>query len=163
MLNQNHTEKQFENKVRVRVCGILKENDRILLLKHDRIGPAGHLWSPPGGGVDFGESLEETIMKEFKEETNLEIEVKEYLFTNEFISKKHHAIEIFYIVERVSGDLALGSDPELGSERQILTEAKFFSPEELKKLPADTIHNAFNAANARDKIAELKGLLTFKH
>ena len=163
MLNQNHIASQFENKVRVRVCGILKENDQILLLKHDKIGPAGFLWSPPGGGVDFGITLEETLKNEFAEETNLEIEVMDYLFTNEFIAKRHHAIELFYLVKRISGTLALGNDPELPPEKQILSEARFFSAEELDSLPENTIHNAFNAANARDKITELKGLFTFKH
>jgi len=163
MINQNPTENPFEGKVRVRVCGLLAENDQILLLKHDGIGPAGHLWSPPGGGVEFGESLESTLKKEFEEETNLRIEVKDYLFTNEFISKKHHAIELFFRVVRISGELKLGNDPELSPGEQILSEARFFSPAELDRLPASAIHSAFDAAGARDKIAELKGLITFKH
>ena len=83
MLNENHTENPCEGKVRVRVCGILHENGKILLLKHESIGPAGYLWSPPGGGVEFGESLVETLEKEFLEETNLSIKVGNYLFTNE--------------------------------------------------------------------------------
>lgn len=163
MLNQNQSQSPFSNKVRVRVCGILKENDRILLLKHIKIGPKGHLWSPPGGGVEFGETLNESLKKEFLEETNLEIEVGNYLFTNEFIGQHHHAIEIFFQVTRISGELQLGTDPELPLNEQILSEARFFSLKELNKLSKETIHNAFITANARDKIEELKGLITFKH
>ncbi|SNT24381.1 8-oxo-dGTP diphosphatase [Ekhidna lutea] len=163
MLDQNHTNNPFENKVRVRVCGLLKENEEILLLKHDQIGPAGYLWSPPGGGVSFGASVEETLKQEFLEETNLEVAVGDYLFTNEFISEKHHAIELFFTVERISGNLQLGKDPELADDEQILSEIRFFSPEELNNLPELTIHNAFLAAGARDKITDLRGLITFKH
>lgn len=163
MLNENHTENPFEGRIRVRVCGILHENGKILLLKHQSIGPAGYLWSPPGGGVEFGESLTETLKKEFLEETNLSIEVGNYLFGNEFLGKKHHAIELFFEVTRLSGELRLGSDPELPQERQILSEAKFFSSDELESIPADAIHNAFNTADARDKITKLRGLITFKH
>ncbi|MEQ6166565.1 MULTISPECIES: NUDIX hydrolase [unclassified Ekhidna] len=163
MLEQKQKENPFEGKVRVRVCGLLIENSKVLLLKHDNIGPGTHLWSPPGGGVEFGESLEETLKKEFEEETNLNIEVGDYLFTNEFIGNKYHAIELFFKVIRISGEMKLGNDPELSPEDQILSELRFFSPEELEKLPAETIHNAFDAAGARDKIAELRGLITFKH
>lgn len=163
MLKQKQDRNPFEGQVRVRVCGLLVENGQILLLKHDNIGPGGHLWSPPGGGVEFGENLEETLKKEFEEETNLHIEVGDYLFTNEFISNKYHAIELFFEVCRISGEISLGNDPELSAEEQILSELRFFSQEELEKLPAETIHNAFDAAGARDKIAELRGLITFKH
>ncbi|MEQ9467116.1 MAG: NUDIX hydrolase [Ekhidna sp.] len=163
MGNENHTENPFEEKVRVRVCGILQENGKTLLLKHDSIGPAGYLWSPPGGGVEFGESLAETLKKEFLEETNLTVAVGDYLFANEFIGKRHHAIELFFGVTRISGELKLGSDPELAPEEQILSEAKFLSADEMTNLPADAIHNAFHTADARDKITELRGLITFKH
>ncbi|WP_425392333.1 NUDIX domain-containing protein [Ekhidna sp.] len=163
MLNKKNTVSQFENIVRVRVCGLLFENDRVLLLKHDNIGPEGYLWAPPGGGVAFGESLEKTLKKEFKEETNLDIDIDEYLFTNEFIGKKHHAIELFFKVSRISGELELGKDPELAQDQQILSEARFFSGVELNNLRENAIHNAFHTANARDKIAELRGLITFKH
>ena len=163
MLNQNDSEKQFQGKVRVRVCGILKENSEILLLKHNSIGPEGYLWSPPGGGVEFGENIAETLKKEFLEETNLHVEVGEYLFANEYIGGNHHAIELFFEVRRLSGDLELGSDPELSAEKQILTEARFFSASDLAAIPENAIHNAFNAAGERDKITELRGLITFKH
>ena len=103
----------------------------------------GHLWSPPGGGVEFGETLQEALKKEFLEETNLEVEIGGYLFTNEYIGPNHHAIEIFFQVRRISGNLKLGMDPELGLDMQILKEAKFFSIAELNKLPQETIHNAF--------------------
>lgn len=159
----SQTENPFTNKVRVRVCGILIEEEKVLLLKHDTIGPAGYLWSPPGGGVEFGESLHETLIKEFKEETNLSITVGEYLFTNEFIGEKHHAIELFFQVHHKSGELKLGLDPELPVDKQILSEARFISFKELQELPAETIHNVFHAANTIDKIEELKGLITFKH
>ncbi len=163
MLNQNDTKDPFRDKVRVRVCGILIENDKILLLKHDSIGKKGYLWSPPGGGVEFGNSLHECLKREFHEETNLKIEVGDYLFTNEYIDTKYHAIEIFFEVVSLSGTLKLGTDPELPLDNQILSEARFFSPKELANLPKDALHNAFHVSKSPYKIADLKGLLTFKH
>ena len=132
-------------------------------MKHDSVGPAGYLWSPPGGGVEFGQSIIETLENEFLEETHLKVRVQEYLFTNEFIDQKHHAIEHFFSVTRLSGEPKLGNDPELSPERQILSEVRFFGKEELDELPENAIHNAFIAAGERDKINELRGLITFKH
>ncbi len=163
MLNQNPAKDPFSNKIRVRVCGILKEKNKILLLRHDSIGSEGYLWIPPGGGVDFGESLEECLRREFLEETNLVVEIGRYLFTHEFIGSKYHAIEIFFEVVRKSGKLKLGTDPELAPNNQILKEAKFFSNEELGNLSKNTLHNAFYMAESPDKFSEIKDLLTFKH
>ena len=52
---------KFGGKVRVRVGGILIENDQILLLKHEGVGKKEFLWSPPGGGMEFGENAEENL------------------------------------------------------------------------------------------------------
>ncbi|MEO9481826.1 MAG: NUDIX hydrolase [Ekhidna sp.] len=163
MLNKNRAENPFEGKIRVRAVGILMENDKTLLLRHENLGSAGHLWSPPGGGVEFGKTVAETLKREFLEETNLEVEVGEYLFTNEFIGNPYHAIELFFEVKRISGTLRLGSDPELAPNAQILTEAKFFSMEEISLLQKGTIHNIFNTTGTADKITDLRGLFTFKH
>ena len=163
MSNQAKSQPAFGGRLRVRVVGILQKDNKILLLKHEPLGPAKYLWLPPGGGVEFGQSLEETLKKEFLEETNLKIDVGNYLFTNEFIDKNHHAIELFFRVYLVSGELKLGSDPELITEDQILKEARFFNYQELNEIPENAIHNAFITAKTRDKIADLRGLITFKY
>ena len=152
----------FENKVRVRVCGILKEQGAILLIKHEGIGPSGFLWSPPGGGVEFGQSLTATLKKEFMEETNLTVDVNEYLFTNEHIDDKHHAIELFFRVTRRSGELRLGYDPELDASNQMLSEVRFFASNELAELTEECLHSAFRRPKSKDKIDDLRGLITFK-
>lgn len=163
MLSGNQVDNPFGGKVRVRVSGILIENEKILLLKHENLGSAGYLWLPPGGGVEFGDSLHDALKKEFQEETNLTVEVGQFLFVNEFIKQPYHAIELFFEVKRVSGTVKLGFDPELSANEQILSDAKFFSKSEIDKMEAATIHNVFNSAGARDKITDLRGLFTFKH
>ena len=157
-----HKKSPFEKKVRVRVCGILSEPQGILLIKHEGIGEGGHLWSPPGGGVEFGERLEQCLEREFKEETNIDVKATAYLFSNEHIDRIHHAIELFFKVVRVSGELQLGSDPELAQEDQMMKEARFFTPEALYQLPENTLHEAFLTSNSRERIGDLRGLITFK-
>jgi len=159
-LDQNPS--PFQRKVRVRVCGILKNEDGILLIKHEGIGPLGYLWSPPGGGVNFGEGLSASLKREFLEETNLNIEVGEHLFTNEHIDEQHHAIELFFKVYHRSGNLKLGIDPEVSDIDQIISEARFLGKEELNRLPKNALHSSFYLVKSPDRIDDLRGLITFK-
>jgi len=152
----------FSGKVRVRVCGILIQDNKVLLLNHKTIGARGYLWSPPGGGVEFGETTDQALRKEFMEETNLKVKVKEYLFAHEHIDQKHHAIELFFSVEHISGELKLGTDPELSPSNQILSEAKFFTFSELQRIPSDAIHSAFSTISNLKEILSIRGLITFK-
>lgn len=52
-------------------------------------------WTIPGGHVEYGESLEDAVRREVKEETNLDvkniefIDVQESIFSKEFHKKKH--------------------------------------------------------------------------
>ena len=160
---ENHTKSSpFSQKLRVRVCGILIKKNKVLLLNHQTIGPLGYLWAPPGGGVEFGQSLHEALKKEFMEETNLTIEVGSYLFTNEHIDDKHHAIELFFEVKAVSGELSLGFDPELSATDQILNEVKYMSLDEIKEIPKAGVHQVFSRINNVKEILNIRGLITFK-
>lgn len=57
--------------------GIIIHNDKILMVKKSR-GPYKGKFDLPGGKIEFGESIEEALIREIIEETNLE--VKSYAF-----------------------------------------------------------------------------------
>ncbi|MDB4940034.1 MAG: mismatch repair protein MutT [Candidatus Doudnabacteria bacterium] len=53
--------------------------------RHDPESPAHDKWELPGGGMVYGEKPEQTVIREIKEETNLDVEVVRLLpqiFTN---------------------------------------------------------------------------------
>lgn len=59
------------NSVRVGVGGVLQDNKgRLFLLKRKKAPEAG-CWSISGGAVEYGETVEEAIIREFGEETGL--------------------------------------------------------------------------------------------
>jgi 8-oxo-dGTP diphosphatase len=149
----------YQGKVRVRAVGLLFEAEKILLLRHEGLGSAGHLWSPPGGGVDFGCDAESTLRKEFAEETHLEITVRKFLFVNEHIDDRHHAIELFFEVERVSGEAQLGHDPEV--KQQILSEIAFLSWDEIRQMPPATVHSMFSRIAHLEDMLKLRGYYKF--
>lgn len=153
----NAVNQVFGGKVRVRVCGICIENNSILLTKHHNIGELGELWSPPGGGVNFNESVEDSLKREFYEETGLEITVNKFLCVNEFHSGNLHAIELFFEVKRQNGSLKTGVDPELNADQQIIKEVKFVTFEDLMVIPDKKRHNILQGSVNEEYVLNMKG------
>ena len=141
-------EKTFGDRIRVRVCGLCYDKNSILLVKHtinDR-----PFYAPPGGAVEFGESLLETLKREFKEEVCLEIAPGKLLFTTEYIRPPLHAIELFFSLESWQGIPEKGADPEIDSF-DLIEEVAFYSPSDIKQIPLEQLHHVFhNCNNPRD-------------
>lgn len=123
-----------EKSIRVRACGLLVERNTILLV--ELLSPITNalIWTPPGGGVEFGEPLKETVKREFSEETGLTVHVQELMHVNELVRDEYHVIEFYYRVERMSGELSLGMDPELPNEDQIIRQLAFKNRTDLERL-----------------------------
>ncbi|MGR3809356.1 NUDIX domain-containing protein [Jiulongibacter sp. NS-SX5] len=127
-------EEKYGNRIRVRVCGCLVHKGKILLLKHEAIGPEGYFWNVPGGQPETGESIEEALKREFKEETNLNVKVGSFLIEREFIDDPLHAIELYFEVNTNNTNARLGFDPE---EVDVLSELAWFSKSEFDQLPKE--------------------------
>lgn len=145
----------YGNRVRVRVCGLLVQDDTLLMVNHQGIGSGDVFWAPPGGGLEFEETAIEGVQREFLEETGLAVVVKEFLFVHEFKSASLHGVELFFAVEKIAGKMAKGSDPEL--EKQIITEVAFMSMEEIKSLPGDSVHGLFRKCDTLGDVLGLYG------
>lgn len=104
-------------KFRVALYGVLVENKKVLLAT-TRV-PSGAIINFPGGGLELGEAPIAAIPREFKEETGLEIVVKELLFcSQEFQQNPEYPTEqlmhIYYRVERTGGSLiAAGNNDDV--------------------------------------------------
>jgi len=93
------------------------EAGRILLVKHvpERGGFWQGKWICPGGALESGETIEEGIRREVKEETQLEIELTAPLLPFDRIVKSNdevtlHVIYIDYLARVTGGELKTGSD-----------------------------------------------------
>ncbi len=138
MTNQVH--EFYGNRLRVRACGLCVIDNDLLLVNHQHLGDE-NFWAPPGGGIEFGEQIEQCLVREFREETGLEIGPKEFLFTTEFISHPLHAIELFFRVEKTGGTLKSGRDPEM--KDQIIRDVRFMSWSDLKSRNPGSLHGIF--------------------
>jgi 8-oxo-dGTP diphosphatase len=142
----------FGNRLRVRVCGILIEEDKILLIQHQNIGEKQIFWSPPGGGMDFGETAENCLKREFLEETGLEIQITHFLFVNEFCKPPLHSVELFFNVIRASGYVRKGTDPELSIENQSIIDVRWLSLNEINAEGIDNFHACLKQLNALSEL-----------
>jgi 8-oxo-dGTP diphosphatase len=72
--------------------GAVIVDDEALLMVQRGQDPGKGLWSIPGGRVEFGEYLSDALMREVKEETNLEITVGDLLGIAEVTGDPHYVI-----------------------------------------------------------------------
>lgn len=142
----------YGNKVRVRVCGLCWGGlDTLLMVKH-KMGDT-HLWAPPGGGIEFGETLEDTLKREVFEETSLHILPGAFLFGCEYIHDPLHAVELFFEVKILNGIAKNGHDPEI----QLIEEVRFLSFEEIQRIPQESLHGIFKKVDDLKQLRQLAG------
>ena len=114
----------------MRPTGILIEDGRILVVKQE-VSEQRH-WSLPGGKLEYGETIEQCLVREVKEETGIDIKVKDMLYvTDRFRHMNNHVVHISFLVER------MGKKPKAMAwkhkDEKMVREVKMIPLEELTK------------------------------
>jgi ADP-ribose pyrophosphatase YjhB (NUDIX family) len=86
----------------VRVYGILMDNKKRVLVSDEFIR-GNYFTKLPGGGLEFGEGTRDCLIREFKEETNLDVKIGEHIYTTDFFqisafNNVDQIISIYYFV-----------------------------------------------------------------
>jgi len=111
------------------VAAVIKECDKIFTTQRAS-GEFKDMWEFPGGKMEDGETREEALIREIKEELETEITIIEFLQTIEYEYPSFHLIMHCFLCEVKSGNLTLLEHKA----------AKWLSQDELEKvnwLPAD--------------------------
>ena len=151
----------YGHKLRVRVCGVCIENNKILLVHHKGLGKHNSLWAPPGGGMVYGEDAKEALKREFMEETGLSITIERFLFIHEHLSPPFHGIELFFEVKRTGGVLKKGYDPEMDMDDQLITETSFKDLDLLKSQVPDSLHYVLQKINDLNSVINQSGYFKY--
>ncbi|EOG8710136.1 NUDIX hydrolase [Bacillus cereus] len=97
----------MENVMQVRVTGILIEDEKVLLVKQK---VANRNWSLPGGRAENGETLEEAMIREMREETGLEVNIQKLLYVCDKPDARPSLLHITFLLERIEGEIMLPSN-----------------------------------------------------
>lgn len=104
---------RYGRKPALTVDGIIFEGDSFLAIKRKN-EPFRGMFALPGGFVEYGETVEEAVVREVREETSLVTEV--YLPVGVYSSPdrdpRGHTISCVYILSQVRGKARAGDDAE---------------------------------------------------
>ena len=95
-----------KNLVIVASIALIDANDQILIAKRPNKKHLSGFWEFPGGKVEKGESPEYALIREVKEELNIDINNKciAPLTFSEFDYKKFHLLLLLYVCRRWEGE-----------------------------------------------------------
>jgi 8-oxo-dGTP diphosphatase len=126
--------REYPERPIVGVGGVIFDDGRALLIRRGSEPLRGE-WSIPGGTLELGESLQEGVARELREETGLVVRVLELIevFDRIFpaggsplsgakLPPRFHFVIVDYLCERISGEPRAGSD---------VTDVAFASEDEL--------------------------------
>ncbi len=111
---------------------IVERNGKVLLIKR-KDAPYKGEWAFPGGFIDYGkETIEQTAVRELKEETELIAELKDIellgVASKPDRDPRGHVVALQFIVKKAEGEPKAADDAE---------EAEWFSFDNMPKLAFD--------------------------
>lgn len=119
------------NSMVVAASAVVVDDQKRILLQRRR---DNDLWALPGGGMDMGDSLPGTAVREVKEETGLDVEITGLVGT--YTDPRHviaysdgevrRQFNVCFTARVIGGRLAISDES---------TELRFVPPEELAELP----------------------------
>jgi 8-oxo-dGTP diphosphatase len=147
--------REYPERPLVCVGGVVIADGRALLIR--RAGePLRGEWSLPGGMLELGESLEEGVVRELREETGLHVRVLELIEVFDRIvyaqnkpggddraRPRFHYVIVDYLCERISGEHMAASD---------VTDLEFVHAEDLARFQlTETALRVLRKAFAMDR------------
>lgn len=97
------------------VGAVIIEGGNVVLVRRGQ-PPLDGRWTLPGGLMELGETIEQAVVREVKEETGWTVRVVKELELFDFIEKddtgriRYHYVLADFLCDYVEGELAAGSD-----------------------------------------------------
>ncbi len=94
---------------------VVYDGPKVLLIKR-KYPPNEGRWALPGGLVELGERVQDAVVREVKEETNLEVvlqgllDVATDIHLDEALRPRYHYVLVDYLARRVRGKVRLNAE-----------------------------------------------------
>ncbi len=121
------------NKLAIRVAGIVPMNDGFVLMHRKNVirnKDYQEYYTFPGGHLEEGETLEEGVIREIKEEFGIHVKVVRKLY--ELENSRVNMKEYFFLCEYADGEFGTGDGEEF-SNNPAYTDSGEYIPEIVKK------------------------------
>ena len=161
-MNANNTDRKFDriaakemqreypDRPQIAVGAIVIRDNRVLLVRRGQ-PPSEGLWEIPGGRVRLGETLQEAIEREVKEETGVNIFPTNPVYTFDLIERDNRGrVRFHYVIVDLIADYVSG-EPKPSDDAR---EAGWFTFQELEKLQIS--QTSQEALKRRRKLASAK-------
>ena len=119
--------------MKIRVAGIVPMNDGFVLMHRKHVvrnKDYQEYYTFPGGHLEKGETLEEGVIREIKEEFGINVKVIKKLYELENI--KLNMKEYFFLCEYVDGEFGTGEGDEFSNNPEYKDSGEYI-PEIVKK------------------------------
>ena len=114
---------------RIRVAGIIPMENGFAFMHRKGVikrKDFQEYYTFPGGGLEEGETPEEGVIREIKEEFGIMVKI-----CYETYSEKFHQKEIFYLCEYIGGEFGTGNGPEFSKDPKYVDSGEYI-PEIVK-------------------------------
>ncbi|MBZ0202843.1 MAG: NUDIX domain-containing protein [Ignavibacteria bacterium] len=111
-----------DNHARISAKAVIIQDGRSLVLK--KKDSDGFFLNLPGGGQEHGETIEEALVRECKEEISAKVKMKKLLFIRDYIAVNHevkehaekniHHVELMFQADIIEGTPESGISPDVG-------------------------------------------------
>ena len=140
---------------RVRACLAVVHDNKIVLVPHYDTVVGSVQWLIPGDRVEFGESLREAAIREFSEETGLQVRITGLLDISEVIlpEKPWHSITVTFSGSITDGKLTPEANHKHGKKMP-----QWFSLEEIERIryhPKKSVEKALGITSSETSNQEV--------
>jgi ADP-ribose pyrophosphatase YjhB (NUDIX family) len=95
-----------------RYQAIIIQDHHVLLIQHKEHATGHAYWVIPGGGIEEGETEQQCVLREAKEETHLDVQIERLLFDEPAHPDGPYQWRKTYLCKPIGGVAAPGYEPE---------------------------------------------------
>ena len=135
----------------------VKKDNKILMVEENKEGIKGK-WNMPAGKLEENESIIDAAIRETKEETNIDIDIKGLIAIQETISELGQLLIIYFLGDYVSGRIKY--DKKEITDVKWMTETEILSLDKKQIRGSETIKDILKLAE--EEIIPLDRIKIFK-